>query len=146
VTVERSAGDATTAAPGDAPAREGWGWEAPRPAIVNAPSVPPGPVPHGANPWARPPYQVFPRVVPRAVALVMRSCRRLGPLEPGSPRWAAWVAAFGWLLLVLSVAFLSTNLSAVSALVTLQAAVYALGGWKLVKATLPAFALLCLAV
>ena len=101
---------------------------------------------HASSLWSRPHYQFFPLLIPGAVALVMQSCRRLGSLQPGGSRQAFWIAALGWVLFTLSVVFLSTTLSAVSALVTLHAAIFAIGGWPLVRATLPAYAFLWLAV
>lgn len=101
---------------------------------------------HARMLWSRPHYQLFPMVVPGAIALAYRYARHLGPLSPGQARTAALGAAAGWALLVFGVVFVSPPVGMVSALVTLLAAIYALGGRRLVLALLPAWGFLWLAV
>jgi exosortase len=96
--------------------------------------------------WARPHYQFFPFVVPAAALLAWRWCRGLEPLSPGSPTISWGLAGLAWVTLAFSVACLSPGMGAVAALLTLLAGAYGLGGWRLVRAGLPAWAMLWLAV
>jgi exosortase len=101
---------------------------------------------HALELWRRPHYQFFPLVVPGAAALAWRSCRRLGPLTPGA-RWPAlaWMGA-SWALLAVAVLFESPWCGTVAVLSTLLASAYVLGGPRLVRAVLPAWGFLWLAV
>jgi exosortase len=96
--------------------------------------------------WSRAHYQFFPLLVPGAAALGWRSCRRLGSLEPGSAGWSLGGAVVAWLLLALAVAVITPWFAAVAALVALLATAHALGGPRLVRPALPAWALLALAI
>jgi exosortase len=144
VTVEQAAEGAAPA--GVAPAGVGWPWRAAWPAAAVALAFSPLLALHARMLWARPHYQFFPLVIPGAAALAWKSCQRLGPLQPGDRKAATGLAALGWALLAFGVVFVSPGAGAVGALVTLLAALYALGGRVLVRAALPAWAFLWLAV
>ncbi|MFO0911100.1 MAG: exosortase U [Isosphaeraceae bacterium] len=121
-------------------------WLSAWPALIVVLSFVPLLAVHSRLLWARPHYQFFPLVVPGALALAYRYCRGLGELRPGSVKVARWLWLAGWALLAFSVIFVSTTASAVAFLVTLLAAIYAMGGGTLVRAALPAWAFLWLAV
>jgi exosortase len=101
---------------------------------------------HARMLWARPHYQLFPLVIPGAAALVYRYCRGLGAVDPGARPTAAATAAMGWALLAFSVVFVSPPVGVIGGLVTLMAAVYAVGGKRLAVAALPAWVFLWMAV
>ena len=121
-------------------------WAVYAPAAIIALGFVPILVLFGIELWSRPHYQFFPLVFPGAAALVWKSCRGLGSVEPTS-QLPAWVAAgLAWLLLVVGVAFITPWFAAVGALVALFGAGCALGGWKLVRRALPGWAFLWLVI
>jgi len=101
---------------------------------------------HAQKLWAREHYQFFPFLLPAAFALANRDVRGLGPLTPG--RRSACLALFGLALafLTLAISMLVPGLGAVAAQVTLLAVAFSLGGRRLVRALLPAWLLLFLAI
>ena len=126
------------------PSRAALGAYAPA-AVIGASFVPML-VLHARELWSRPHYQFFPAVLVGSAALVWQSCRGLGALRPGRPSVSWALAGAGWAMLVVALAFLSPPLAAVAALTTLPAAVYALGGWPLLRAALPAWGMLWLLI
>ncbi len=113
-------------------------------ALIAASFVPLG-IQFGQGLWARPSYQFFPLLLPGAAVLLWRSCRRLGVLEPDRLAGGA-AAACAWLLLALGVAVITPWFGAIGALLALLGAAFALGGRPLVRAALPAWGFLWLAV
>lgn len=127
-------------------AAERRNWLVYGPATVIALAFVPIVILFGTELWSRGHYQFFPLVVPGAAALVWLNCRRLGRLEPGSARVSLGLAAAAWLLLALGVALITPWFAAVGLLLGLAGAVYAIGGWRLSKAALPAWVFLWLAI
>jgi exosortase len=121
-------------------------WRAYWPPVLIALAFMPLLVIHARVLWARPHYQFFPLVIPGAVALAYRYCRRLGPLSLGPARLAVPIATVGWGLLLFGVVFVSHSAALIGGLLTLFAAILAIGGWPLMRAALPAWAFLWLAV
>src|SRR3954447_20642359 len=90
------------------PGTKSRGWGDFAPAAVIALAFAPMLALFARDLWARPHYQFFPLVIPGAAALLWRSCRRLGTLEPGAWSTLGWAAAgLAWLLLAVGVAFIT---------------------------------------
>lgn len=81
-----------------------------------------------------------------AIALAVPRLRRLGPLRPGrSLLYLPWIL-FSAACLLLAMVIASPWLGAVSALLTLGAVIYGLGGGRLLRGLLPAWTLLMLGI
>ena len=100
----------------------------------------------GRDLWSRPHYQLFPLLVPGAVALAWKSCHRLGPLDPGSRQVAWGIAVLAWGLLAVSIALITPWFARSAALTAIAGATYASGGWRLVRAAFPGWAFLWLTI
>jgi exosortase len=103
-------------------------------------------VQHGRQLWLRPHYQFFPLVLLGSLVLAFLRLRDGERLAPGSPRWSWPLLALAWFVLVLAELLYSSWLAAVAALALLAAALFTLGGGRLLRAALPAWLLLWLAV
>ena len=78
--------------------------------------------------WEYPHYRFFPLVPIGAGWLAVRAGRRLGPLEPGPVRPAAWLLGGCWAVLAGACLIGSAWLGAVATLVSTAALLYAIGG------------------
>jgi exosortase len=96
--------------------------------------------------WAQPHYRFIPLVPLLAAALIARDCRRLGALHPGSRRVSLAMLAASGLALAMADLFYSSLCGTVAALAAVLAAAYGLGGPSLLRAALPAWAFLLVAV
>src|SRR5271166_1591998 len=96
--------------------------------------------------WSYPHYQFVPFVQLGAAALAVRDSRRLGPLTPGDRRWSVGLLAASWLLMALAAVLWSPLFGTLAALTTLLALAQSWGGARLVRAMLPAWAFLWVAV
>jgi exosortase len=96
--------------------------------------------------WAQPHYGFIPLVPLGAAALIVRDCRRLGALRPGSRRASLALLAASGAALATADLFLSSMCGTVAALAALLAVAHGLGGAPLVRAALPGWAFLALAV
>jgi exosortase len=96
--------------------------------------------------WSYPHYQFAPLVPLGAAALAVRDSRRLGPLVPGTQRWSVGLLAASWLLMALAAVLYSPLFGTLAALTTLLALAQSWGGARLVRAMLPAWAFLWVAV
>lgn len=96
--------------------------------------------------WQRPHYRFFPVVLVGATAVLARDCRGLGLLSPatGLGAWPPLIVC--WLILAAATVLVSPWLAAVSALVTILAAVHAVGGPPAVRRALPGWSFLWLGV
>jgi exosortase len=121
-------------------------WRECAPAVVIAVAFVPILVLFSVELWSRPHYQFFPLVIPGAAALVWRSCRRLGPLEPGSTTLSTSLGWAAWALLALGVVVITPWFAAVGMLLAALGALLAVGGWRLTRAALPGWAFLWLAI
>jgi exosortase len=101
---------------------------------------------HAQQLWVRPHYQFFPFVLLGAVVLALARFKEIAPLTPGAPFRSYTLVAMAWLLLAGAELLYSSWLAAVAVLVVLLAFLYGLGGSRLVRLMLPAWALLWLAV
>jgi exosortase len=101
---------------------------------------------HGQVLWERPHYQFFPLLVPGAAFLAWQRLRHLGPLTAGSvwPSRALLIAGAG--LLTTAALLGSPWLGIIAALLNILAVAFTLGGLTLLRALLPAWLFLCLAV
>jgi exosortase len=116
------------------------------PAVLIATSFLPILAIHGKALWARPHYHLFPLVIPGAVMLAIRQKPRLDRLHPGSEQLGIMLAALCWILLALSVLFVSPIGGAAAAIFTLGSVAYMLGGPELVRRLLPSGVILLLAI
>src|SRR5262249_12662000 len=146
---------ATTAPPADVPGlavsgdvrrRPGFPWRAAVVAACLALAYLPLLIWHAQVLWGRPHYQFVPLLVPAAAVLAWLRLRRLGPLTPGAPRGSAALVCAAGGLLTLAALLASPWLGTVAALLNLLALAYAWGGATLLRALLPAWLFLCLAV
>ena len=96
--------------------------------------------------WSYPHYQFVPFVPLGAAALAVRDSRRLGPLTPGDRRWSVGLLVVSWLLMALAAVLWSPLFGTLAALTTLLALAQGWGGARLVRAMLPAWAFLWVAV
>ena len=96
----------------------------------------------------RPHYQLYPLVIPGALALAWHALREPAPNVPNglNPRRSSGIALFGLCVLMVGVLFISPWLATVAALINLLAIIDAVGGWRLVRRLLPAWGFLCLAL
>ena len=96
--------------------------------------------------WDRPHLQGYPLAVVGGLVLARLATRSLGPLAPGAPV-ASWAGAgLSGALLVVAAVTAWPWLGAAAAMAGLLAAAYGLGGWRLLRAVLPAWAFVALAV
>ena len=96
--------------------------------------------------WSYPHYQFVPFVPLGAAALAVRDSRRLGPLTPGDRRWSVGLLAASLLLMALAAVLWSPLCGTLAALTTLLALAQGWGGARLVRAMLPAWVFLWVAV
>jgi exosortase len=96
--------------------------------------------------WSYPHYQFVPFVPLGAAALAVRDSRRLGPLTPGNRRWSVGLVAASLLLMAIAAVLYSPLFGTLAALTTLLALAQGWGGARLVRAMLPAWAFLWVAV
>src|SRR5271157_1241411 len=96
--------------------------------------------------WSYPHYQFVPFVPLGAAALAVRDSRRLGPLTPGDRRWSVGLLAASLLLMALAAVLWSPLCGTLAALTTLLALAQSWGGARLVRAMLPAWVFLWVAV
>ena len=96
--------------------------------------------------WSYPHYQFVPFVPLGAAALAVRDSRRLGPLTPGDRRWSVGLLAASLLLMALAAMLWSPLFGTLAALTTLLALAQSWGGARLVRAMLPAWVFLWVAV
>lgn len=104
-------------------------------------------VAHGFALWGRPHYQFFPIVLIGAGLLAWPSVKAAWPgsgAEPGRTTWL--LLGINWLMLATALVLDSPWLGAVAFLELLFAVAHGLGGWKLVRATLPALIFLLLII
>ncbi len=117
------------------------------PAFIILLAFVPALVEHGINLWGKAHYQFFPLVLIGSGLLGYFNVRRLGPLRPGKYKILSYGGAFVALLgLAAGSVLTSSLLSVVSFLVCMLAFIYGYGGWPLLKALLPAWLFLWLAV
>src|SRR5262249_60917293 len=81
-----------------------------------------------------------------AGVLAVRNIRGLGPLTPGDRRWSVGLLAASLLLMALAAVLYSPLFGTLAALTTLLALAQSWGGARLVRAMLPAWAFLWVAV
>jgi hypothetical protein len=103
-------------------------------------------VQHARQLWLRPHYQFFPLVVVGAAVLAWDRLRGLGPLVPGPRLVVGLLVGLDWLLLAAAELLDSSWLGAVATLVLLAAVLVGLGGGRLFRRALPAWAFLGLVV
>ncbi|MBV9124131.1 MAG: exosortase U [Planctomycetes bacterium] len=96
--------------------------------------------------WDRPQLQAFPLAVAGGVVLAWLAARSLGPLTPGSRGLALAGAGLSGAVLVAAGLTAWPWLGTVAAMAALLAAAFGLGSWRLVRAVLPAWAFVALAV
>jgi exosortase len=101
---------------------------------------------HGQQLWLRPHYRFFPLVLLGAGVLAFTRLRPAPALAPGSTRWAAPLLLLAWCLLAAAELLHSSWLGSISALTTLAALGYTVGGVPLLRRLWPAWLLLWLAV
>jgi exosortase len=103
-------------------------------------------VAHGFALWGRPHYQFFPIVLIGAGLLAWPAIKSAWP-GTGAPERTTWLLlAVNWLMLAAALVLDSPWLGAVAFLVLLIALAHGLGGWQLLRATLPALAFLLLII
>jgi exosortase len=96
--------------------------------------------------WSYPHYQFVPFVPLGAAAIAVRNSRELGTLVPGDRRWSVGMLVLSLLLLALAATMYSPLCGTLATLCTLLALAHAWGGARLVRAMLPAWAFLWVAV
>jgi exosortase len=116
------------------------------PLILVAASPLPLLVLHGQVLWHRPHYQFAPLAPLGAAVLAARGVRGLGPLAAGRPGVAALLVGLSWVLLAAATLLYSPWLGAVAALAVTAAVIYGVGGGRLLRALVPAWAFLWVAV
>lgn len=104
-------------------------------------------VAHGFALWGRPHYQFFPIVLIGAGMLAWPAVKAAWPGAGTAPGRTTWILlAVNWLMLATALVLDSPWLGAVAFLELLVALAHGLGGWKLVRATLPALVFLLLII
>lgn len=103
-------------------------------------------VAHAAFLWLRAHYEFFPLVVVGAAVLATARFRRSGTSEPGRRPVALGLVVLAWLLLAAGAAFFSAWIGAIGTLISLIAVFYGVGGWRLLRAMLPAWGFLWLLI
>lgn len=102
---------------------------------------------HGTILWAKPHYEFFPLVLAGSAILAWSASKRLGALQPGKYRWLVWLGAGFCLLTLAWGALIDAPLFGVTSfLVGILVFLYSFGGWTLLKAMLPAWIFLWIAV
>src|SRR5438876_511523 len=104
-------------------------------------------VAHGFALWGRPHYQFFPIVLVGAGLLAWPAIKSAWPGTANDPERTTWLLlGLNWVMLATALVLDSPWLGAVAFLVLLVALVHGLGGWRLVRATLPALVFLLLII
>jgi len=104
-------------------------------------------VAHGFALWGRPHYQFFPIVLAGAGLLAWPALKAAWPGTGATPGRTTWLLlGLNWLMLATALVLDSPWLGAVAFLVLLVALVHGLGGWTLLRATLPALIFLLLII
>jgi exosortase len=101
---------------------------------------------HAQQMWLRPHYQFFPFVVVGAIVLLVARTRSLGKLTPADTLHGLLAFAMPAALLAIAELLHSSWLGAVSAVLSAGAALFAVGGTRLLRAGLPTLLLLCVAI
>jgi exosortase len=96
--------------------------------------------------WEHPHYRFIPFVPLGAGVLAARAGARLGLLTPGPARLVAWLLGGAWVLLAGTCVLGSAWLGTIAAMLAALVVMYALGGGRLLRALLPAWGLLWLAI
>lgn len=114
-------------------------------AIVCLPAIPLL-VLHGRLLWQRDHYQFFPLVPLGALLLAAARLPGLGQLQPGSKLLTVAFLSLTWLLFAAATLLLSPWLGAVSWVMLVAVAIYAVGGWSLMRRLWPAWLFLWLII
>jgi exosortase len=96
--------------------------------------------------WDRPHCQAFPFAVLGGLVLTRLSTRQLGPLQPGTGPLTLAGLGLCWALLALAALSAWPWLGMFAAMATLLVLAFDLGGWRLLRAVLPAWAFVGFAV